>query len=388
LATPFLDGRNLHYGPLNISEREAERSIKAALRRGDIETAKSFVKVALGTTNDGRITELQALITKPNAQGGILSNSQKLEFLRQLDVDASEMMKTILEDPFCFTPDAGSRNFGHFWDLFKTRSYIRLLICVSWQAEAVEDYQLAYDCNLRILTYNTGDNTGTRSNFNLLQTKLGRDLEAFNYSVHLLEQHLDYAQVMKPFYGKNYPSIVLNKLKKEEIDPQDARVDPIRREIKYAEAAVLFTGTLALFKLFGPCPKANAWLAAGHARNSHVLPIFMHPESPSYPTTRFECTRAPGSYVEAAGLVIFTKRQFCTPEAQEWLNSAGADLPKRKCDCPGCGKLESYMGEWRRCTGCFGVYYCSEDCQKRHWAGQDGHKAPCKDAKNLRNMGF
>ena len=254
----------------------------------------------------------------------------------------------------------------------------------------MEDYQLANDCNLRILTYNTGDNTGTRSNFNLLQTKLNKDLEAFNYSTHLLEQHLDYDRVMKPFYGKNYPSIILNKLKKEDIDPQDARVDPNGRELKYAEAAVLFTGALALFKLFGPRPKANAWLAAGHARNSHILPIFMHPDSPSYPTTRFTCARGAGSYVEAADFVIFTKRQFCTPEAQEWLKSAGADLPKRKCDRPGCGKVESYMGEWRRCTGCFEVYYCGEDCQRRHWAGQgrDGHKAPCKEAKSLRNMGF
>jgi len=87
------------YGPLVISEREAERSIKAALRRGDIETAKSFVKAALGTTDDERITELQALITKPNAQGNILSDRQKLEFLQQLDVDASAMMKIILDDP-------------------------------------------------------------------------------------------------------------------------------------------------------------------------------------------------------------------------------------------------------------------------------------------------
>lgn len=317
-----------------------------------------------------------------------LSDAERLDFLRELDQQASQLMKIVLEDTNCFTPNSSSRTFGHFWGIPETRPYIRLLKAISAIAETLEDFQVAYDYNLRILTYNSDDNMGTRSNFNLLQIKLGRDLQAYNYAMHQLDQHFDRDGVMKQMEGKDYPTITFDKYSKEDIHPQSTIVHPNKRNLKHADPAVLFTGALALFKLLGPCPKASAWLAAGHGANRHVLPILMQPDKPSYPAKRFFCPRARNTYVEAADLVVFTKRQFCSPEAQEWLRIASVGLPRMLCDFPGCGKVESYMGEWRRCTGCYEVYYCSEDCQKRHWSlpGREGHKSPCKNTRNIMNI--
>ncbi len=35
--------------------------------------------------------------------------------------------------------------------------------------------------------------------------------------------------------------------------------------------------------------------------------------------------------------------------------------------CEACGALDSPGSALRKCTRCTVVYYCSKDCQKRHW---------------------
>ena len=372
--------------------RTAERFIAKALEDRDVAKAKTFVKSALGHDPE-QITQIQAHVApigdmNRNRLQSPLSDAQRLDFLLQVEHDAGEMMKIILDDPQCFTPNVGSSTFGNFWGILGTREYIRLLMTISLLYEQMENYERSYEYNLRILTYNQGDNTGTRTNFNLLQTKIGRDLEAYNFAFHLIDQHLNYEEVMRAVEGKDYPRMVLTNYSKEDIDPQDDRVH--HRSTKLSDSAVLFTGALALFKLFGPCPKATAWLAAGNKRNKHILPILMNPSAPSYPKDRFISPRSPGSFIDGADFVVFTKEQFCTPEAQAWLAQAAKELPKRKCESLACTKVEAFFGEWRRCTGCMEAYYCSAQCQKEHWsmAGKEGHKKPCLQQKEIRNMVF
>jgi hypothetical protein len=370
---------------------EAELSLGDALARGDVATAKTFIKPALGNEDSNQIERLLSLSNprgQSNPSGYNLNNEQRLEFLQQLEVDAAEMTKTILNDPNCYTPNVNSPTFGEFWGITETRPYIQTLITLATHCEDMEKYELAYDYDLRLLTYNQGDNNGVRTNFNLLQTLLGRDLEAYNFSWHLLDQYLDYSRVMAGLEGKDYPKMVFDKFKNEDIDSQDPVIHSGTADMRYADAAVLFTGALALFKMFGHCPKATAWLAAGHSRNPHILPVLLHPNAPSYPTERMLVPRAMGSYVEATDFIIFTKKQFCARPVQVWLRLAGNELPKRKCDSPNCDKVERFMGEWKRCTACFEAYYCSSECQKEHWKmpGDQGHKKKCKEATMYQNM--
>ncbi|CAG8647504.1 1458_t:CDS:2, partial [Acaulospora colombiana] len=346
---------------------QAERSLGDALARGDVTTAKGFINPS-------------------NPLGYVLTNEQRLEFLQQLDVDASDMMKTLLKDPNCFTPNINSRTFSEFWVILDTRPFIRALITLATLCEEMGEYQLAYDYDLRILTYNFLDNNGVRTNFNLLQTLLGRDLEAYNFCCHLLDEHLDWNSQERNYKGQDYPRIRFNRFKKEDIDPQDPTIYGSPQDLSRADASIFFTGALVLFKMFGPCPKATSWLATGHRRNSHILPILLHPDAPSYPKKRMLFSRAKGTYIEAVDYVTFTKKQFCAQQVQAWLRLASSYLPRRQCDSPRCGKIENFLGEWRRCTGCYETYYCGSECQKEHWKlpGDLGHKKPCKDIAMLR----
>ncbi|KAJ7675124.1 hypothetical protein B0H17DRAFT_1207867 [Mycena rosella] len=48
-----------------------------------------------------------------------------------------------------------------------------------------------------------------------------------------------------------------------------------------------------------------------------------------------------------------------------------------------CGKHD-IDGDFKSCSGCFQVSYCSEDCQKQAWAN---HEADCKTTKKMRDAG-
>jgi len=44
-------------------------------------------------------------------------------------------------------------------------------------------------------------------------------------------------------------------------------------------------------------------------------------------------------------------------------------------NCEGCGKT----GEFKKCTGCYHVFYCSRNCQAHHWSK---HKTFCKEIQS------
>jgi hypothetical protein len=50
-----------------------------------------------------------------------------------------------------------------------------------------------------------------------------------------------------------------------------------------------------------------------------------------------------------------------------------------QCSSYHCEKIERYIGEYKKCGGCFFKYYCSSKCQTQHW--RDVHKKECKKLK-------
>ena len=45
------------------------------------------------------------------------------------------------------------------------------------------------------------------------------------------------------------------------------------------------------------------------------------------------------------------------------------------CELPSCGKLQQTKNEFKLCSRCRQVRYCSAACQQAHWKA--GHKAQC-----------
>jgi MYND finger len=52
------------------------------------------------------------------------------------------------------------------------------------------------------------------------------------------------------------------------------------------------------------------------------------------------------------------------------------------CDCCGKTLAELQMKSFQRCTRCFMVFYCSEECQREHWKKQ-GHKKACREEDQI-----
>ena len=54
---------------------------------------------------------------------------------------------------------------------------------------------------------------------------------------------------------------------------------------------------------------------------------------------------------------------------------------ERACEKPGCASGSE--GKLKICTGCRGVWYCSRECQREHWAA---HKHACSKRVSIRNV--
>jgi serine/threonine protein phosphatase PrpC len=48
----------------------------------------------------------------------------------------------------------------------------------------------------------------------------------------------------------------------------------------------------------------------------------------------------------------------------------------KKCSNPTCNNIETAVGEFKTCGKCKSVFYCSRECQAKHWKA--GHKIECK----------
>ncbi|KAM0946584.1 putative F-box protein [Dioscorea sansibarensis] len=71
----------------------------------------------------------------------------------------------------------------------------------------------------------------------------------------------------------------------------------------------------------------------------------------------------------------------------EWFAAKGLEEGMRMCSHAGCGRPETRRHEFRRCSVCGAVNYCSRACQALHW--KLAHKAECTpmDRWNLAGAG-
>ncbi|KAG0163834.1 hypothetical protein DFQ28_004240 [Apophysomyces sp. BC1034] len=59
--------------------------------------------------------------------------------------------------------------------------------------------------------------------------------------------------------------------------------------------------------------------------------------------------------------------------------AAPEKVKHKQCGNTFCDKTEQNEGDFKRCSQCLRVSYCSRECQKEHW--KSGHKAVCTKAK-------
>ena len=57
---------------------------------------------------------------------------------------------------------------------------------------------------------------------------------------------------------------------------------------------------------------------------------------------------------------------------QKWLKMDRSNFKL----CDNCELGERMVGLYKSCANCKETFYCSRDCQKKHW--NNGHKVVCK----------
>ncbi|PNT68671.1 hypothetical protein BRADI_3g43990v3 [Brachypodium distachyon] len=96
----------------------------------------------------------------------------------------------------------------------------------------------------------------------------------------------------------------------------------------------------------------------------------------------FGCHHVAAGRARAAnGANEFLAEWFATRPAAVAEAAAGAGL--RLCSQPACGRPETRKNEFRRCSACGVVVYCSRACQALHWRA--GHRTECANANAAGN---
>lgn len=148
---------------------------------------------------------------------------------------------------------------------------------------------------------------------------------------------------------------------------------------------MIYNAALASFLIYGACPFSLFWLKHGHMSNRHILTSLLKDPS-TYSTTPDMSPRMLGSMAEANDYIVYCGSAWKKlPEAREWLRTSAQEIAKKKCDGPGCEKVEESLGSFKACGGCKEEYYCGVGCQTKDWK-EGGHKAKCKTKREYAAM--
>ncbi|XP_076937250.1 F-box protein At1g67340-like [Bidens hawaiensis] len=83
-------------------------------------------------------------------------------------------------------------------------------------------------------------------------------------------------------------------------------------------------------------------------------------------------------FLPVSGLTLGFMPQNCHPANRfliSWYNGLTPDPTLRSCSYVGCGRVETRVHEFRRCSACEVTNYCSRGCQARDW--MIGHRLHC-----------
>lgn len=87
--------------------------------------------------------------------------------------------------------------------------------------------------------------------------------------------------------------------------------------------------------------------------------------------------------MRARRLIYQATAGVLTQEVQSMAASIAAADRQRMFECarPGCPRVESCIGAFKKCGACRAARYCSAECQGEHWRSRvNGHKRECRAA--------
>ncbi|KAL7274838.1 hypothetical protein RUND412_002248 [Rhizina undulata] len=293
-----------------------------------------------------------------------LSARDRMTFLLECVMPAEEVVKKVLGED-CFGD--GSRARGSFWAVALGRGFVRLLMDIVCYAADCGQWGVAMGVAERVLRLDWGDHTGVHDRIPIYLLHLGKPLESLNFALGWIESNhplkltdTNPARLL-PFPRNGFGDLTYYPA--TAFDPTNVNLRTINTP---GNAGAIFTSALALHCIFGPCPLATSYLRLGNYANRHILPILLGPLS-RFPKSPNPSPRIMGSVPEATDYVYFSRGLWRDGEVREWVKAVEGDINRRKCDGPGCVKVERVMGEWWTCKECREGFYCGRACQVRDW---------------------
>ncbi|OAX41732.1 hypothetical protein K503DRAFT_848207 [Rhizopogon vinicolor AM-OR11-026] len=267
----------------------------------------------------------------------------------------------------CFND--GSKEVGKFYSILETRPYMRVL-----QAQVrlyFEDGQFgkSADTMIEMLRLCPGDNMAQRTWLGSMLISAGRPSEALSFVKTWLAHN---RRETPPRGGTIFqpPSPDCLSLEHEEY-------------LSKRDGSMLHSAALACFRLWGNCPVARQYLRIAARANPVILTKIL--AKLERPRNLNNNPRGFNSPEEAQDYLWVSQSLWMDPTVWKWANE-DEDVKKvllKRCSNRHCNAVEESITQFKRCSACKEVVYCTQECQKDHWKA---HKPACQQQKQIKDM--
>ncbi|KDR78106.1 hypothetical protein GALMADRAFT_245117 [Galerina marginata CBS 339.88] len=313
---------------------------------------------------------LKALKQDPNNLDAIIQMAfllgieGALETLQMAELQGRAMLKEKLGDD-CFDDDGDA--VGKFWLILPTRPYMRVLQALVKVYFDAGKYDDSAKTMIEMMRLCPGDNMGQRFWVGSVLIRCGRYADALHFCQEWMTDDANGKGIPPPRGGTAFKAPHKNTMavKKE-------------KNYEYTAGAILYSAALASFRHFGDCEQSRQYLKLGAKLNPNVLLKIL--ANVKRPTNLNNEPRGINGPEDAQDYLWLTQDLWMATDVWNWAN----DNPDVKsavlkvCSRSTCGVREVRVGEYKRCSACHLVSYCSGACQKDDWVR---HKPECLDHK-------